>query len=305
MHVQIINTMVDLFHELHPNGDVIFVVYKPDNEFAEWDKPEHSYWPTDLSKSPSVKGPPFLSSSSHTGYSETYESSDSETDGTAENLDTSLEGCEEISNPSSPETHTPLTAANTPANQLSRKTGQDNTPPHSDAVSEPLEGTERVVMRIQASTIHLIPASDYFATMFTSHWKETTALGSGKPCILTVREWDLDAFVILMNIIHGHNDEVPRCIKLEMLAKIAVLVDYYKCLPTVKPFWLTWAPKLPIPACYSRDLILWLWASWAFCEEDKFRTVSTIVVETSRGPIRTLGLPIPESVISKCASAVI
>ena len=294
--------MADLFHELHPNGDVIFVVYKPTNEFAEWNdtQAEYSYWPTNLSEPPRIGGfsvPP----STDTQHTELDESSG--TDGTTEHSDTDSERCEEAPDLSSPWTPIPLTRENIQANQPSPKVGQDNTS-HSDAASEPSEDTERAVMRIRASSTCLILGSDYFLTMFNSPWKETTALESGKTCILPVREWDPDAFLILMNIIHDHNDKVPQLVELEMLAKIATLVDYYKCLQAVEPFWHIWAPQVLIPTCYSRNLILWLWASWAFCQEDKFRTISTIVMENSRGPIQTLGLPIPENATGKCASVV-
>lgn len=35
--------------------------------------------------------------------------------------------------------------------------------------------------------------------------------------------------LILMNIIQGRNRSVPEIINLEMLARLAILVDYYDC----------------------------------------------------------------------------
>jgi hypothetical protein len=53
---------------------------------------------------------------------------------------------------------------------------------------------------------------------------------------ISAEDWDEDAFAILMNVFHLRNYRVPCSITLEMLAKIAVLADYYKCEESIQLF---------------------------------------------------------------------
>ncbi|CAJ2508725.1 Uu.00g137510.m01.CDS01 [Anthostomella pinea] len=46
---------------------------------------------------------------------------------------------------------------------------------------------------------------------------------------ICAEDWDANALSILMYVIHGRHRGVPRSASLELLTKIAVLVDYYKC----------------------------------------------------------------------------
>jgi len=45
---------------------------------------------------------------------------------------------------------------------------------------------------------------------------------------ITGENWDEEALLILMNIIHGHTQEVPRTVDLELLTRMAEIVDYYE-----------------------------------------------------------------------------
>ena len=71
---------------------------------------------------------------------------------------------------------------------------------------------------------------------------------------ISVEDWDEEAFVIMMNIFHLRFRRVPRTITLEMLAKIAVIADYYKCCESTELFTDMWIAdletKTPIPATY-------------------------------------------------------
>jgi hypothetical protein len=86
-----------------------------------------------------------------------------------------------------------------------------------------------------------------------------------------------------------------------MLAKIAVLADYYKCVEVVEICSEIWINKLKknLPERYSRDLILWILVSWIFRQAKLFRVVTGIALKESRGRIQTLGLPIPERIVGR------
>lgn len=114
---------------------------------------------------------------------------------------------------------------------------------------------------------------------------------------ISAEDWDEEAFLILMNIIHLRNHKVPRTITLEMLAKFAVIVDYYECGESVDLFISMWVAdlsvKTPIPTTYCRNLILWMWITWAFKLSETFNRVTAVAIRQSDQPVRNLGLPIP------------
>jgi hypothetical protein len=96
---------------------------------------------------------------------------------------------------------------------------------------------------------------------------------------------------------------MPRRVSLELLAKIAVLVDYYGCYEAVEVFAELWLQELKsqrqLPAHVSRELVLWLCVSWVFGDADTFTSVTSTALQQSQGPLPTLGLPIPERIIGK------
>jgi hypothetical protein len=100
-----------------------------------------------------------------------------------------------------------------------------------------------------------------------------------------------------MNIFHLRNHKVPRTMELETLAKVAILVDYYDCGESVEVFVDMWMADLrvraSIPTQYCRNLILWMWVSWAFKLPDMFKQTTAAVIKHSAERVRDLGLPVP------------
>jgi hypothetical protein len=156
-------------------------------------------------------------------------------------------------------------------------------------------------VEMRVSSCHLRLASPHFKNLITGEWKESKAMQTQRCLRLEERDWDADALEILMNIIHNRARRVPRLINLEMLAKLAVLVDYYECLEVVEVFSPDWIAHLkqkePMP--YSRDTVLWIWISIGFRQSDLFHTATSAALRHSGDPIQTMGLPIPEEVIRK------
>ncbi|KAF5565049.1 hypothetical protein FPHYL_4427 [Fusarium phyllophilum] len=55
-------------------------------------------------------------------------------------------------------------------------------------------------------------------------------------------EWNAEALVILLDIIHGHHRSLPQKVELDVLIEIAMLCDYYQCEEIVETFadrWIT------------------------------------------------------------------
>ncbi|KGO74513.1 hypothetical protein PITC_099050 [Penicillium italicum] len=154
-------------------------------------------------------------------------------------------------------------------------------------------------LRIQVSAKHLILASPVFKKILSGGWKESITFFQKGSVEVTAESWDIEALLILLRAIHGQYYQVPRKLTLEMLAKIAVITDYYECKEAL--YFLTdlWINNLEehIPTRVSRDLILWLWIAWFFQLPSQFKLSTSIAMSQSDGWIDSLGLPISDKVI--------
>ncbi|KAL6230203.1 hypothetical protein BDW75DRAFT_234590 [Aspergillus navahoensis] len=157
-----------------------------------------------------------------------------------------------------------------------------------------------ICFRIQVSAKHLILASPVFKKILTGRWKESIAYAQKGSVEITAESWDLEALLVLLRTIHGQNYLIPRKLTLELLAKVAVLADYYDCREAVdilgRHIWIN-AMEEAIPSTYCRDLILWLWVSWFFQLPAHFKKASSAAMSLSDKGIDALGLPIPYNVI--------
>jgi hypothetical protein len=161
--------------------------------------------------------------------------------------------------------------------------------------------SELPLLELRVSSRHLILASTYFQRMLKGNWDEHNTLKSEGCLHLEISDWDVDAVMILMDVIHGRSWKVPKMIDLELLAKIAVLVDYYGCLEVFEMFSTFWIDRLKttIPRNHQKDLILWLCIAWVFQKSDLFEEVSTVAVMHSTGPVQTMNLPILDKITRK------
>ena len=158
-------------------------------------------------------------------------------------------------------------------------------------------------LQFRLSSALLIHSSSYFKKSLSKEWN-TPDPDSGYKWTLEGRDWDGEAFLLLMNILHNKARPVPRKIVLEMFAKIAVLVDYYGCHEVVEPWAERWSSSnvMRVNPFYSRDLLFQLTISLVFRKKQTLQEVMAVAIRTSRGPIHTLGLPIPKLVVGKLSS---
>jgi hypothetical protein len=170
-------------------------------------------------------------------------------------------------------------------------------------VTEPGD-TDNNDVYFRVSSRHLMLASPWFRRVLKKEgWSESSRSAEDGLFHITAADWDEEAFLILLNIFHLRNRDVPRKVALETLAKIALLVDYYECGEAIELFTAMWISSLKtstkIPVVYNRDLILWIWISWVFNESDCFRIASDIAMKQSDETLRNLDLPIPATVTGK------
>jgi hypothetical protein len=141
------------------------------------------------------------------------------------------------------------------------------------------------------SSRHLALASPVFST----------ALKMGGPRDISIRGWDAEAMAIVMSIIHHKGPQIPSKVGLELLGRIATVVDHYQMHEAVQQIGASWVRRLrtPLPNSYGRDLILWLYIALVFRDDDIFRHATKVAIRHCPGDMETLQLPIPSTVIGK------
>lgn len=144
---------------------------------------------------------------------------------------------------------------------------------------------------------HLCLASSRFRKMMTGPWIETKMHPDGRR-YLTMEGFDIEAFTIVLRVIHGRSGKVPRQLDIDTYGKIAVVVDDLDCLEPFHVWSELWAVKLknPVPYC-ARTMIIWLFVSYVFRQAKKFKKITQTAIFRSDGPIPTLGLPIRDKII--------
>ena len=155
----------------------------------------------------------------------------------------------------------------------------------------------------RVSSRHLILASPVFKAALTGGWKEADTSNGERQ--LSAEDWDTEAMTIVLNAIHGHYRLVPTTVTLEMLARIASIVDYYAVHETMQllgPIWLDHLrPKLPTTARPERHIVLWMCVSWAFGDAAAFSHVTQVAIQDGHRDITSLEFPIPSAIIGKTA----
>jgi hypothetical protein len=156
----------------------------------------------------------------------------------------------------------------------------------------------------QVSSEHMKVASPILAHMISVDNKVGGKGGLGGCYYIILEDCNEEALHILLNILHLKNREVPRKVNLDLLAKLAVLIDRYKCTEAVEVFLGMWTEAGlvidPVPSEYCRELVLWLYVAWVAKMPRTFKDVTTTAIEFGVDcSLRTMGLPIPVSVSGK------
>jgi len=149
---------------------------------------------------------------------------------------------------------------------------------HSDDSASSAGALTDVHMRV--SSKHIILASSTFRSMLGPGFEEGQRLRTEGSTDIALGDDDPDAFEILLNIIHGLTRKVPRSVSLEMLTKLAVLVNYYQMHEAVELFSDTWIDSLVkegLPQSHSSETGRWLLIAWVFDKPLEFRAMSRVI----------------------------
>ncbi|KAK8141820.1 hypothetical protein G3M48_009837 [Beauveria asiatica] len=180
---------------------------------------------------------------------------------------------------------------------------------HSLGPLEPEKDDEQNAAWFRISSSHLRLASGQVRRRLSSAYhgtaKDQLTLEDGTICdVLRTERWDRNAFLIFLNIVHGHNRQVPDSVSIDTLGKLAILVDYYECHERVEVFATRWieALKGDLPNAYGETTILWLAISWVFMEKSVFKRMTEMVLKHSKCPFEADALPLPPMLIGKHTS---
>ncbi len=154
-------------------------------------------------------------------------------------------------------------------------------------------------LQLKVSSKHLMMASPRFKKMLSGDWVEAKTIHPDGYRHVEFEGFDPEGTKIVLNILHGKTRRVPRIVDLELLAKIAVVVDDLECYEEVEVFSDMWiaGSRATVPIEYDRDLILWILVSSVFRKPDLFKSTTRTAILWSPGPVQTLGLPIRQSVV--------
>ncbi|KAH6963124.1 hypothetical protein DER45DRAFT_552491 [Fusarium avenaceum] len=156
--------------------------------------------------------------------------------------------------------------------------------------------TTQVEFRV--SSRHLSLASPVFRAMLESKFKESQPNEQGLYEIQAT-EWDAEALVILLDIIHGHHRDVPKRISVETLSHIAIIVDYYGCHEIMELVFTAWmAYRGDFEDFVKQDPSRWLFISWVFRQELLFTVATKMLMLYDNGKY-VVDLPIPQPILDK------
>ncbi|KAF2267085.1 hypothetical protein CC78DRAFT_104121 [Lojkania enalia] len=165
--------------------------------------------------------------------------------------------------------------------------GEDPSVEPAEPVSEPIE-SENDEIHYLVSSRHLMLASPWFRRALTSEeFTEALKDPSDGRYHIPASDWDEEVLLILPSIFHVRTRQVPAPVSLEMLAKIAVLVDYYE-LERVEVMerdtrhWIAnMRRSVAIPSSSYRDLMLWIYVSRVFYMSEEFEKAIALAIKGS------------------------
>jgi hypothetical protein len=179
--------------------------------------------------------------------------------------------------------------------------GPESAPRVDGEVEDP--SAENDEIHYLVSSRHLMLASPWFRRTLTREaFTEALKDPSDGRYHIAASDWDEEALLILLNIFHVRTRQVPATVSLEMLAKIAVLVDYYELesAEVIERDTRDWIAdvrrRVAIPSSFCRDLMLWICISRVFYMSKEFEVATAVAIKESQGWIQTLDLPIHQGI---------
>lgn len=156
----------------------------------------------------------------------------------------------------------------------------------------PSQQLASVEMRVSARL--MAAASPYFAKLLASSFREGTDLNTNGEIRIHLPDDDAYLFVVLLNIIHGFDEDVPRYLALDELLDIVVPVNKYQLGTAIKVHSDIWMDNsmgdlkyLHYEDRYCQELVQWVGLGWEFQHERSFTTASWVLIYWAPGPLNS------------------
>lgn len=113
--------------------------------------------------------------------------------------------------------------------------------------------------------------------------------------------FDPDALHSVLDVVHFRNSKMPTRPSIELLAKMAVIVDSFQCREAMTFAGQLWdAEEIDIPEeSDRRSLLLCLLVSSVLSTTRLLKEITPIILAQSARPLDTCGLPIPHGIVRK------
>jgi len=169
-----------------------------------------------------------------------------------------------------------------------------------------LEATDEkghsVQICLRVSSAHLKLASPFFTAMLDGPFSEGIR-NKDNLFELKALEWNAEALVILLDIIHGHHRGIPERVDLDMLIEVAKLCDYYQCEEIVEVFADRWVAAFDEDKGYEEEATMkWMFIAWVFHKAQTFNNQVAATLKYSTIPVQT-DLPLPSTIIGMFLSS--
>jgi hypothetical protein len=285
-------------HVIDPNGDLLLVLKGPGRDCAVWKEPEYDKYSLKM----------FYRMRICTHFQESYsvclrcDCAHNEHEDRGDNRSNLSKVSSSPSSSIQAEDRVNESGIDTVENELENLENEHEILTHVEDVTE----EERI--EILVSSKHLSLASSFFKRRTRPAWASSIKNHSIGPQGNQIPESDLghldaDAMIIVMNILHGRAKNVPRTIDLDMIAKVAIIVDYLDCAEPMEIYTERWfvdlAPLKIAQNIYDRSLVLWILVSSVFQLPEMFTLVTRIAIRYTKEPISSLELPISNCIIGK------
>jgi hypothetical protein len=149
-------------------------------------------------------------------------------------------------------------------------------------------------VHFQVSSSQLKNASKYFRNMLSGGFSESIVSPHDGKYHITVEGFNTKALEHVMNIIHVKTKRLPKTMDLELLAHIAVLIDYYDMKDAVSfhaDVWTKAVARRRFPTTYCRDVVLRTFVARIFGDKRNFIRGAQVIMRDSEGTIQDFGLP--------------
>ena len=186
-------------------------------------------------------------------------------------------------------TRSPAPSAEPPAQRLNIEDSMDVTvAPRRDVVlvfdGVEMEGaTDPKTIKMTVSSAHLVLKSRVFEAMLDRHQnQEAETLRAHGRVEVVLPDDDYNAFVIVMNVAHGHRRKVPRNVDLDTFARIATLVDKYEWHELMEDHAEKWCQDFSWQQSFPWKLehthIPGLWICWVLRFDSQLMDLTEVII---------------------------